>query len=186
MASGGWLVTSDSSMVTVPALMRTTPTRLLSRVLLPEPLAPTSDTTSPGSACTVTPRITGSPPYPATTPATRSTAPRDTRSADKVSLHNVAPGPQLGHRPLGQDRALRHGHHGVAELVHDGQFVLDHDHGQPLLGQRGELTADPPGEVRVDARHRLVEQEHPRLGHQCAHDLHQPALAAAEVPGVAV
>src|ERR1700732_3259473 len=126
MASGAWLVTSASSIVTVPEVMRTTPTRLLSRVLLPEPLAPTSDTTSPGSACTVTPRITGSPPYPATTPVARSAAPRDARSADKVCLHNLAAGPQFGHRPLGEDRALRHGHDGVAELVHDGEFVLDH------------------------------------------------------------
>ena len=38
----------------------------------------------------------------------------------------------------------------------------------------------------MDARHRLVEQQHPRLGHQRAHDLDQPALAAAEVAGVAV
>ena len=34
--------------------------------------------------------------------------------------------------------------------------------------------------------HGLVEQQHPRLRHQRPHDLHQPPLPAAEIPGVAV
>src|SRR6516225_3496984 len=120
MSSGDRLVTSVAPTVTTPALTRTTPTMLLSRVLFPDPLAPTSDTTSPGSARTVTPRITGSPPYPAVTPVARSGAPLDSRSADKVCLHDLGTAPQLGHGPLGEDGAFRHGYHGIAELVHDG------------------------------------------------------------------
>ena len=48
--------------MTVPADTRSTPTRLLSSVLLPDPFGPTMDTTSRGSARTDTAWITGSPP----------------------------------------------------------------------------------------------------------------------------
>src|ERR1700748_1542534 len=78
---------SASPMTTVPELTRTTPTRLLRRVDLPEPFAPTSETTSPGSARTVTFLITGSPPYPAVTPVARRGKPRPLSSAGTVLTH---------------------------------------------------------------------------------------------------
>src|SRR5882672_4590694 len=133
-------------MVTVPAVTRTTPTRLLSSVDLPEPFAPTSETTSPGSARTVMFLITGSPPYPAVTPVARSGRPREAVSADKVGLHDIAAAPQFRHAALGEDGALGHGHHRVAELVHDGELVLDHEHGQPVGGEGDELATDLAGQ----------------------------------------
>src|SRR5215471_17106327 len=148
---------------TVPTEMRITPTRLLSRVLLPEPLGPTREITSPGLTATVMPRITGSPPYPAVTPSARSGTPGRLTSADKVGLHDLGAGAQLLHAPLRQHRALGHHHHRVAELVHDGQLVLDHEDRHPLPAQRNELPPDPPGQVRVDSGHRLVEQQHAGL-----------------------
>src|SRR5579875_520062 len=59
--------------------------------------------------------------------------------------------------------------------------MLHHEDGHAFLAQRDELVADLPGQVRVHPGHRLVEQEHRGPGHQRAHDLHQPALAAAQV-----
>src|SRR5882757_3590052 len=176
---------SVSPMTTVPALTRTTPTRLLRKVDLPEPFAPTRETTSPGSARTVMFLMTGSPPYPAVTPVARSGTPPEVRSADKVGLHDIAPAPQLGHGALSEHGPLGHGHHRVTELVHDRQLVLDHEHGQPPGGERDELAPDPAGQARVDPGHRLIEQQHLRLGHQRAHDLDHAALAAAEVSRVA-
>src|SRR5580704_4733993 len=108
MSSGGRPVRSFSPTVTVPADILITPTRLLSKVLLPDPLAPTSETTWPGSTCTLMSRITGSPPYPAVTPVARSTALPNSAgpvcatpvSADKVRLHD-----------LGATAQFRHGSH---------------------------------------------------------------------------
>src|ERR1700733_4024476 len=168
MSSGGRPVRSFSPTVTVPADIRITPTRLLSKVLLPDPLAPTSETTWPGSTCTLMSRITGSPPYPAVTPVARSApgpssaAPSSLApvSADKVRLHDLGAPAQFRHGSDREHRALRHRYHGIAELVHDREFVLHHQNGEPAGRQRGQLVTDPPGQVRVHAGHRLVEQEH--------------------------
>src|ERR1700722_14363645 len=146
MSSGGRPVRSLPPTVTVPADILITPTRLLSRVLFPDPLAPTSDTTWPGSTWTLMSRITGSPPYPAVTPSAR----------------NATPGPP-GHRD-----------HRIAELVHDRELVLHHEHGKPAGRQRGELVADPPGQVRVHAGHRLVREENPLGGPARGPDLLAP------------
>ena len=56
------------------------------------------------------------------------------------------------HRALGEHRALGHDDHRVAELVHDRQLVLDHDHRHARLAQRDELHADLVGQPRVHAR----------------------------------
>jgi hypothetical protein len=106
--------------------------------------------------------------------------------ADKVRLHHLAAGPQGGHRPGGQDRSFGHHDHWVAELVHDGQFVLHHQDGHPLGAQAEQLGADLAGEPRMHAGHRLVQEQHGGFGHQRAHDLGQSALAAAEVARVGV
>src|SRR5437762_14228452 len=106
--------------------MRTTPTRPLSSVLLPEPFGPTREITSPGSTPTLMPRMTGSPPYPAVTPSARSGMPGGLTSADKVGLHDLAPGPPLGHGSLRQDRALCRHPHRDAEAAHDGPPGLGH------------------------------------------------------------
>src|SRR5450755_3657610 len=177
---------SRSPTRTRPGETRTIPTRLLSSVLFPEPLGPTSETISAGSALTVIPRMTGSPPYPAVMFSARSDRPATSGSADKVCLHDLAAGPQLPHGALREHGALGHHDHRIAELVHDGQLVLDHEDGHAVVAQGHQLVADPAGQVRVHAGHRLVKQQHRWLGHQRAHDLDQPALAAAEIAGVTV
>src|SRR5258708_26204008 len=94
ISSGGWLVSSRSPTSTEPDEMCTIPTRLLSSVLLPDPLGPTRATTCPGLALTGMPRITGSPPYPAVTFRADSGRPCRGLSADKVALHHLAPSTQ--------------------------------------------------------------------------------------------
>src|SRR5215468_4083493 len=168
-------------MVTLPAVTRMMPTRLLSRVLLPEPLGPTSEITSPGSALTVMLRITGSPPYPAVMPTARSGRPGSVTSSDKVCLHDLLAAPQLRHRSLREYRAFDHDHHRVTELIHDGQFVLDHEDRHALGAERDQFVPDPPGQTRVDPGHGLVEQQHPWLRHERSHDLHQPPLPAGQI-----
>src|SRR6516225_9047020 len=108
-------VTGLPPTVTVPEVTRTMPTRLLSSVLLPDPLGPTSETTWPGPALTVIPRITGSPPYPAVTSRARSGRPCRDSSADKVCLHHLAAAAQLLHGALREDGALGHHYHRIAE-----------------------------------------------------------------------
>ena len=88
--------------------------------------------------------------------------------------------------PSASSAPVGHHDHRIAELVHDGQLVLDHQDRHALAAQRDQLVADPPGQVRVHPGHRLIEQQHAGLGHQRAHDLDQPALAAAQVTGVVV
>src|SRR6516162_5510384 len=119
MSSGGRPVMSTPPTVTVPADILITPTRLLRRVLFPDPLAPTSDTTWPGSTYTLMSRITGSPPYPAVTPVARnapvplsavrlSSGPLSSGpcsavpcSADKIGLHDFGAAAQFRHASLG-------------------------------------------------------------------------------------
>src|SRR5215475_5937913 len=178
-----------SPISTRPEETRTIPTRPFSSVLLPDPFGPTIETTWPGSACTEIDRMTGSPPYPAVTLSAAIRWPVVTpaegcaRLADKVSLHHLGPVPQLSHCALGKHGAVGHHNDRVAELVHDGELVLDHEHRQPVTGKPDEHLADAVGELGMHARHRLVEQQHPRIGHQRAHDLDEPALPAAEVAG---
>ncbi len=62
MSSGARPVTSRPRASTRPADGRSTPASAFSKVLLPEPFGPTTDTTAPASATTVTPLMTGSPP----------------------------------------------------------------------------------------------------------------------------
>src|SRR5258708_40305634 len=92
-------------------------------------------------------------------------------STDKVGLHDLAAASQLLHCPFGQDGTLGHHHHRITKLVHDGQLVLDHEDGHPVVAECHQLVADPPGQVRVHAGHRLVEPPHARLGPAPAHDL---------------
>src|SRR5256885_8069089 len=159
MSSDGRWVTSMSPTVTVPSRTSTAPTTLLSRVLFPDPFGPTMETIRPGSASRDTPRTTGAPPYPATTPARRSEAPVRESSADKVGLHNLGTAAKRGHRSLGEHCSLGHDDDRVAELVHDGELVLDHHDRHSLLAERHQFGADLAGELGVDPGERLVEQE---------------------------
>ena len=53
----------------------------------------------------------------------------------------------------------------------------------PSAHEALQMLADLAGQRRVDAGHRLVEQDQLRLGHQRAADLEQLLLAAGEIGG---
>src|SRR5580704_3235132 len=170
---------SRSPMSTRPEESRITPVRAFINVDLPDPFGPTTDATVRGATETDTPWMMSPAPYPALMSSARSDG-----SSDKVRLHHLGTGPQGRHRPGRQHGAFGHHDHRVAELVHDGQFVLHHEDGHTLGAQAEQLGPDLAREPRVDPGHRLAEQQYGRLGHQRAHDLGQPALTAAQAAGV--
>ena len=88
--------------------------------------------------------------------------------------------------PSASSRPSASTYHWVAELVHDRELVLHHDDRRASLAQADKLHANLVGQARVHARHRLVQQQDLRLGHQRAHDLNQSPLSAAEVAGVPI
>src|SRR5260370_34895167 len=94
MSSGALLVTSLSPTRTWPDITGTTPTMLLSSVLLPEPFGPTIEATSPGAAVTERPWITGPPPQPPTISSAGPQRPRRPGPAPNGCLPAPAPAPQ--------------------------------------------------------------------------------------------
>src|SRR5260370_3925341 len=145
---------------TRPDDSRTTPTSAFSSVDLPDPFGPTAEATDPAATETETPWMMSPAPYPARTSSARSAGlwSADRASPDKVRLHHLGPGPQGGHRPGGQDGAFGHHDHRVAELVHDGQFVLHHENRHTLGAQAQQLGPDLPREARVHPGHPLAQQ----------------------------
>ena len=155
---------------------------------MPEPLGPTIETTSPGSTCTETPRMTGSPPYPAVDARRRAAAaPRRRRSADKVSLHDLAAAAQLGHRPLGEHApsAITITGSQNSSMIASSCSTISDGHARP---RQSATSSSPIRRARFGCTPAIGSSSSSTcgLGHQRAHDLHQPALAAAEVAGVAV
>src|SRR5215471_9435183 len=158
MSSGERPVTSDPPSHTWPCMLRRTPVSALSRVDLPEPFGPTTDTIWPPPACTDTSRITASPPYPAVMPSARRAS--GAALSDKVSLDHVGALSQLNHRPLGQHSPLGHHDDRVAELVHDGQLVFHHEDRDALLAQLLQGRAESAGKLGMHASHRLIQEQH--------------------------
>ena len=58
--------------------------------------------------------------------------------------------------------------------------MLDQADGQAVAVERDEVLGDLVGQARIDAGHRLVEQEHLRLGHQGTADLDELLLTAGK------
>src|ERR1035437_666447 len=106
---------------TEPFRTRTRPRIAFSRVLLPAPFGPTIADTSPPPTLRLTPLITGSSPYPATTPSTtrmgswRPDGPLtdDIRGLDVLSFAH------LRHAPLREHLPRRHHDDRVRETLDD-------------------------------------------------------------------
>src|ERR1700736_4442826 len=158
---------SRSPTSTRPDDSLTTPVRAFSKVDLPDPFGPTTDATARGATETETPWMMSPAPYPARMSSARS-IPRvppgpgaaPPASADKIGLHHFGARPQGRHRPGGEDGAFGHHDHRVAELVHDGEFVLHHEDGHALGAEPEQLGPDLAREPRVHPGHRLVQQQH--------------------------
>src|ERR1700686_3425925 len=165
-----------------PSVTRRMPTRLLSRVLLPAPLGPMMATISPGPTGGETSRMTGSPPYPdVMCSARRLGAGRSSTRcslSDEVSVNHLLLPPQARHGPTANDLPLCHDHDRVAQPLHHVELVLDHQDRQPARAQVLEVVLDLLDDLRVHARHRLVEEKQARVQHQRTHDLDQAFLPA--------
>ena len=177
-------MTSRSPSRTWPADTRTMPTMLLSRVLLPDPFGPTTETTSPGAACTEMPRITGSRPYPAVSPSARICRPpralsRQGRPPRPRPARAAGPScPRPARCPSAITITGSQNSSMIASSCSTISTVM------PSRLRATEHVADPAGQLGMHAGHRLVEQQQLRVGHQRPHDLDEPPLPAAQVAGV--
>src|SRR5690348_5283937 len=187
-ASGGRLVTSASPRKTFPDVTRRMPTRAFNSVLLPAPFGPMTATISPRPTASETSRMTGTAPYPAVTPSARRVGSGRATTAgslsNKVSVDHLPLAAQARHGAAADEPPLRHDEDRVAQLLDEVQLVLDHDDRQALLAQVLEVALDLGHHPRVDAGHRLVQEQAARMEHERAHDLDQPLLPAAHLPGV--
>src|SRR6266567_3684718 len=129
----------------------------------------------------------GGPPYPAVSPSVLSTISGTISGSSLMALVHPEIGvdhpgvvAQAGKRALGDDLAEIHHHHLMAGLLDEREVVLDHDDGATLDRELPDRLADPRTEDRVDASHRLVQDDQPRLGGGHAGEFEQPFLAAAQ------
>ena len=112
---------------------------------------------------------------------------RSPAGAAEVGVDHGLVGADLVRLAVGDHRALGHHDHPVGVVHHHLHVVLDEQEGDPVLGAQAlHVVEQPPAEGRVDARHRLVEQQEARLRHQRPGELEQLALAAGERAGVLV
>ena len=101
----------------------------------------------------------------------------------EVGVDHLLVAGDLGCRPLGDQPALGHHEHPVADLVDHVHVVLDEQHGAALGLELVDVVEQALLERRVDAGHRLVEHDQLRVGHQRPGHLQQLALTAGEVAG---
>src|SRR6266704_2055991 len=64
--------------------------------------------------------------------------------------------------------------------------MLDHQHGQAAVAQPDQVLGDGRPQSGADPGKRLVQQQHPRRGHQRPHDLDQSLLPATQLARVLV
>ncbi len=86
-------------------------------------------------------------------------------------------------RALGDDAALGHHHHPVADARHDVHVVLDEEHRGTVGAHLLDVLEQGLREGRVHAGHGLVEHDHARLAHEGPGHLEQLALAAGQGAG---
>src|ERR1700674_4208498 len=104
--------------------------------------------------------------------------------SDKVSVDNLRLPPEAGHGPAADDLSLCHHDHRVAEPFDHVQLVLDHQDRQAFLAQVLKVALDLLDDLRMNARHRLVEEQDSWPQHQGPHDLDEALLPAAHGAGV--
>src|SRR6266700_240549 len=186
---------------TVPPVGLTIPITALMNVLFPLPFGPTMPTSFPPSATSDISCTTGTGPYPAMIPLMFSRALRPgeavTPPADplgetgldlgEIGFNDLLVLSQLLHASLGRHPALDHYQHPRTEPIDDFEIVFDDQqrHVPPFVDVPDSLD-QPIHHDWSDARHRLIQQQDLRIGHQGPGQLKQPLLAAAQVSGVLV
>ena len=80
--------------------------------------------------------------------------------------------------------AVVHHDHAVARPHDEVEVVLDDEERDAVaIAEREDVLEQLHAERRADSRHRLVEEQDRRLGHQCANQVEQLPLAPGERPG---
>src|SRR6516162_4408054 len=181
--SGGVFVVFWPWTYTSPRETLSTPLSALSSVDLPAPFGPTMAVIFPARTVSEMSSMIGGPPYPAVSASVLSTTSAGSAMAlvhSEIGVDHPGVVPQAGERSLGDDLAEVHHGHLMAGSLDEREIVLDHDDGAALARELPDRLPDPRAEHRVDASHRLVQDDQPSLGGGDAGELEQPFLAAAE------
>src|SRR6266542_4253569 len=164
-----------------PAVVRTMPKTVFSRVDLPAPLAPMMETMSPAWTRTETPRSTSTSSYPARTSlSSRSGAPSPCSMA-KVGLDDLRVSTDRRRRALGDLLAVVQHHDALGDVHHDLHVVLDEEDGLAPPVQSTDVLHHLPDHGGVHGGGGLVEQEQIGVGHERRREGEQLALAVREV-----
>src|ERR1700682_1331959 len=172
---------SCPSKSTVPDRGTRSPLSVLSVVVLPDPLPPSSATTAPAGTWNDTSRSTSVAPYHTLRLWTSSIG-MPLERASEVRFDHLGILGHLGRPPLGDLAAVVQDGDAVGDLHHEPDHVLDEQDGDAAL-------IPDAAQERIDLRHphhaeadgRLVEKEHLGLAHESAGDLDEALLAEGEL-----
>src|SRR6185369_208157 len=140
--SGDHVVMSAPSNVTRPPRTGKSPIVVLSRVVLPTPLRPIRQTSSPARTSRSTPQSTCDWPYATSRPLMDSIGPF--ALAPQVHLEDARIVLDLLDRALAQHRPLVEHRHRARDLPHELHVVLDDEH-RAVRGDRLQQLARPLG-----------------------------------------
>src|SRR5579863_5685066 len=104
----------------------------------------------------------------------------------QIGAHDFLVRTEVAQATGGERAAFREHDHVVADLLHDVEVVLDHEHGHAISFKVEDVASDALDERRVDTCHRLVEEEDLRRRHDRAGDLEELFLPPGELRSPAV
>src|SRR5438067_339772 len=151
---------SDPSNMTRPPRAGKSPIVVLSKVVLPTPLRPMRQTSSPARTSRSTPQSTCDWPYATSRPLMDSIGLLAPPS--QIDLEDARVALDLLDRPLAQHGPLMEHRHLTRDLPHELHVVLDDEH-RPVRGDRLEQRAGPLRLLVGHAGNRLVDQQELRI-----------------------
>src|SRR5881409_93081 len=179
-ASGRTFVMSRPENAIRPALARTRPLRVPSKVDLPAPLAPTSATSSPCAISTSMPNSTGPAANPAVRPLTCSSGSAATEppcvSLAKVSLDHTLVAQDDVRLPVCQRPPEVENDHSLAHADDDAHDVFDQDHRDARLVDCTHHLERVVYLDIVEAGHHLIEEQQLRPCRHSSGDLQSLAV----------
>src|SRR6478609_2071198 len=165
-----WMFSPFQEMV--PEVGRTNPEMALKVVVLPAPLPPISATISPISTPKEMPLITSMWPYDTCRFSILSMA----VPPAEIGFDHLGVALHLGWRPLGDLLAEIEHRDAIADPHDEPDVVFDKQDGNAAVLEPCDGVEQCHAFGHVHAGGGLVEQEHVRLGSECARDLQQSLL----------
>src|SRR5450759_351886 len=107
-------------------------------------------------------------------------------SADDISILHLLAGAKLAHPAFRENLSLSHHHHFAAEAIDRVERMLHKQQGKAFARKPEEHVLELSRKTWAQARHRLVQQQELRPGHQRPHGFDGALLAAAQVARVVV